>query len=179
MREFFHGWRRKAGIVTLVMASALMGIWIRTRVIQDDLAIGQYYLFTTREGIGGQFARFRDGLHFLNRIDWWTRPCSDLPAPVLPLDWRATIDFQPNEDDEVGDPPPTADWHWQWLGFACAKSSMTQSKYTDGGPIWVLGKVFYVVLPHWFFSISLTLLSAYLILIPSRKRSPNASKPDA
>ncbi|MDB5348550.1 MAG: hypothetical protein JWP89_6927 [Schlesneria sp.] len=93
MREVFHGWRRKAGVVTLVMALGVMGLSIRVRVIQDDLAVGQYYLFTTREGIGGQVARFREGLHFLNRFDWWTRPSSDLPLPVLPLDWRATTDF--------------------------------------------------------------------------------------
>ena len=35
MREFFHGWRRKAGCVAMVMACALAGMWARSRVIQD------------------------------------------------------------------------------------------------------------------------------------------------
>ncbi|MDB5346665.1 MAG: hypothetical protein JWP89_5042 [Schlesneria sp.] len=30
MHTFFHGWRRKAGLVTLVMALALTGMWIRS-----------------------------------------------------------------------------------------------------------------------------------------------------
>ena len=35
MREFFHGWRRKAGCVLLVAAAALLGVWIRSGVIPD------------------------------------------------------------------------------------------------------------------------------------------------
>jgi hypothetical protein len=35
MREFFRGWRRKAGLVTLVMACAVMAMWARSRFIND------------------------------------------------------------------------------------------------------------------------------------------------
>eukprot|EP00456_Euglypha_rotunda_P089583 TRINITY_DN9286_c0_g1_i4.p1 TRINITY_DN9286_c0_g1~~TRINITY_DN9286_c0_g1_i4.p1 ORF type:complete len:139 (-),score=3.17 TRINITY_DN9286_c0_g1_i4:19-435(-) len=35
MHTFFHGWRRKAGAVTLVMACLLCGMWIRSRVLID------------------------------------------------------------------------------------------------------------------------------------------------
>lgn len=31
MRDFFHGWRRKTGVVTLVMACLLMASWISSR----------------------------------------------------------------------------------------------------------------------------------------------------
>src|SRR5262245_3802284 len=37
MREFFKGWRRKVGCVTLVMALASLGLW--TRSFQSDDAI--------------------------------------------------------------------------------------------------------------------------------------------
>ena len=37
MSTFFHGWRRKAGCVSLVMASALMGTWERTFWATDIL----------------------------------------------------------------------------------------------------------------------------------------------
>jgi hypothetical protein len=37
MREFFQGWRRKAGTVTLVLALAVAGIWMRSRIVCDTL----------------------------------------------------------------------------------------------------------------------------------------------
>ena len=33
MREFFHGWRRKLGCVTLVMACVLLGMWGRSTLV--------------------------------------------------------------------------------------------------------------------------------------------------
>lgn len=35
MRQFFCGWRRKAGVVTLLLACLLAGLWIRTMVVVD------------------------------------------------------------------------------------------------------------------------------------------------
>lgn len=37
MHTFIHGWRRKAGVVTLVMALATLGLWVRSRVTCDSL----------------------------------------------------------------------------------------------------------------------------------------------
>ena len=36
MREFFKGWRRKAGLVTLAMACVLMLGWMRSRMVYDQ-----------------------------------------------------------------------------------------------------------------------------------------------
>ena len=35
MREFFMGWRRKAGVVTLMMACAACGLWLRSKTFSD------------------------------------------------------------------------------------------------------------------------------------------------
>jgi hypothetical protein len=35
MREFFRGWRRKAGCVTLTIALALTGVWVRSSARED------------------------------------------------------------------------------------------------------------------------------------------------
>ena len=35
MREFFHGWRRKTGIVTLVLACVFMAGWVRSHFVCD------------------------------------------------------------------------------------------------------------------------------------------------
>jgi len=41
MGEFFKGWRRKAGCVTLVMACVFMAIWLRTFAATDTIIVGQ------------------------------------------------------------------------------------------------------------------------------------------
>jgi hypothetical protein len=38
MHTFFHGWRRKAGLVSLVMALAMFGLWMRSMVHYDFFA---------------------------------------------------------------------------------------------------------------------------------------------
>ena len=38
MREFFRGWRRKVGCITLVMACAFVGGGIRSGVVFDRIA---------------------------------------------------------------------------------------------------------------------------------------------
>jgi hypothetical protein len=37
MHTFFHGWRRKAGVATLLLALALIGGWIRSFQIFDEI----------------------------------------------------------------------------------------------------------------------------------------------
>jgi len=37
MGDFFHGWRRKAGCVLLVMATVLTALWLRSRTICDEV----------------------------------------------------------------------------------------------------------------------------------------------
>src|SRR5262249_54008008 len=36
MREFFRGWRRKAGCVVLAWACAFMGWWVRSVTVTDE-----------------------------------------------------------------------------------------------------------------------------------------------
>ncbi len=41
MREFFKGWRRKTGLVTLVLACMVMGIWLRSRLVVDQITFAR------------------------------------------------------------------------------------------------------------------------------------------
>ena len=46
MGEFFKGWRRKIGVMTLVAALAAMGLWLRSNLCLDVLwveGLGQYH----------------------------------------------------------------------------------------------------------------------------------------
>ncbi len=40
MGDFFKPWRRKVGMVTLVMACCLMGAWMRGRIYSDRIGFG-------------------------------------------------------------------------------------------------------------------------------------------
>lgn len=55
MREFFHGWRRKAGCVTLVMALVFTAGWIRGLVIKNETLrftfAGHQHLVFLRGGV--------------------------------------------------------------------------------------------------------------------------------
>jgi hypothetical protein len=39
MSGFFNGWRRKLGVLTLIMACVFMGGWVRSEFIQDTITI--------------------------------------------------------------------------------------------------------------------------------------------
>jgi hypothetical protein len=39
MGEFFRGWRRKVGVVTLVLSCVFAGLWIRSRVVRDRFSV--------------------------------------------------------------------------------------------------------------------------------------------
>ncbi len=88
MREFFHGWRRKFGVVTLVIACALAGIWIRSRAVEDVAA------FT-----------ISDRLHMITsscgRLTWWA--CNGTGGPRHWLEWTA---------DAIEQPVPRDREHW-------------------------------------------------------------------
>jgi hypothetical protein len=49
MREFFHGWRRKTGIITLVVGLGLMGMWIRSYRLMD-IVVKSNHLLGSCEG---------------------------------------------------------------------------------------------------------------------------------
>jgi hypothetical protein len=53
MREFFRGWRRKVGVVALVMALLLMFGWMRSRVTHDWLQITVGTAHHQFESVGG------------------------------------------------------------------------------------------------------------------------------
>lgn len=42
MREFFIGWRRKVGCITLVLALAMTGMWLRSMTVFDAVNISRW-----------------------------------------------------------------------------------------------------------------------------------------
>lgn len=155
MREFFRGWQRKWGCITLVMACLLMGMWIRSRIVNDFLAtdgrdatyrIGSYggELSFIRETPAAQFGRFLhlDSFHEGNEDKYEL--------------WRSWDSWDGYE----------MEWRWDLTQF-----------HFGAGTIFGIRTESYTF-PYWFFVLPLTLLSAYLILGKARTRITTTIKAD-
>ena len=146
MIEFFHGWRRKAGVVSLVMALAMMGAWIRSRLLLDVASVvtsdyqDMHELSSSRMGV----------MYTLTHFDFTGEPRR---VRFASRKW----DLPPGEDLLSGVPMK---WRIDLAGFRFGK---------DFHPGNGTGIAAYVI-PHWFPTGLLTLLSAYLILWKPRKR---------
>lgn len=46
MLNYFRGWKRKAGLVTLVMASAIAVLWLRSYSVDDSYSFGELALIS-------------------------------------------------------------------------------------------------------------------------------------
>lgn len=151
MRDFFHGWRRKIGCVTLVMALALMVFWMRSRVMYDFVGLNlsqATYRFCTL----GSCARFvkqtpPDGGQL---FDWRTGELTDIAGYGL---------------DENGEPEVLDEWEGEveWrcdvLDFHAGAGHYSSKRVA----VWVL--------PYWSFVLPLTFLSGYLIFSKPRKKT--------
>ena len=74
MGELFKGWRRKLGCVTLVMACAMMGMWFRSKFIEESAGIfvggRRYAIFSANGELGFIFAA-TERMGFWSY--WWSR----------------------------------------------------------------------------------------------------------
>lgn len=157
MREFFHGWRRKAGVVPLVMALALMVGWLRSLIVAD------YFIYTVKhtseEHCNNVLSSLRGAIglnqHWLDRGQpinqtthlahhrfpfWYTEPAGRIDLSRFKCRWRycgfEMYDFPGGVDDQL-----------------------TGTQY---------------FIPYWSLILPLTLLSCCLLLGTPRKRPPHA-----
>lgn len=106
MREFFKGWRRKVGLVTLVMALVFTGGWLRSRFFEDSVII-------PRSSSSWRVASNQYGIHLVDARTFST----EAAAVLIPrkTQWHSTqIDYSKPAyfDSAVG-----FEWHRTWCGF--------------------------------------------------------------
>jgi hypothetical protein len=111
MHTFFHGWRRKAGCVTLVMALAMMGAWFRSLILCDAIVV--------QSGTRWVDAIVSDAGHLM-----WADVCDDSPAPFIQWKQFPAAKFRDQESIE---------WHKLGLSFAIGEF---RSPKTAAGRIW-------------------------------------------
>ena len=146
--DFFHGWRRKIGIVTLVIACVFMVGWVRSHSVQDVLSIhsGRH----TSESVSSvkcvlvwQQCQIDDAEYMTALPEWTTYPFHSETK------WY----------DETG-----MVWRWQLCGFGFGE---LPSDLVEG----VQARYFFI--PYWSVTVPLTLVSVWLLLSRPRKSNLN------
>ena len=151
MAEFFHGWKRKTGVLTLGMACVFAAGWVRNYTVQDMLLIrsDQEHFHLLVSG--------HDGLIWMKIVD--------------------VVGFstgRPFYDTDVADHSDpfeaiNAEWKWKWLGF----------QFGQGEEIFQT-PIGFSMIPYWAIVIPLTALSAFLLLSkPKRAASKTITEPIA
>jgi hypothetical protein len=147
MYTVFHGWRRKLGCVSLVMALVSMGLWIRGRVVVDAIT-------------------FNDLRHSIanspNGFEWTRRAGGQSPMPqFMNLSWN-TISLDDSNFESFPEAPMgwETSWNYHWCGFPFGKFQLTADPLLS----LVFAEFATWTIPHWAVVVPLTLLSAYLML---------------
>jgi len=100
MGEFFKPWRRKIGVVTLVLACVFMGGWVRS------------YSFTDQLIPPGQTSTFHVWVSLRGRFAWMkVQGQAARVAPSLPMFSSAPGNSPCPIDREY------SKWYWQFMGF--------------------------------------------------------------
>ncbi len=168
MLQVFHGWRRKVGCVTLVMACVLATMWGRSLVYSDSVTVNRGT--TTCDFI----ASFQGELKWIRSIDFAPasqRLLNGIPTQVPPR-YSFSADIRYVDADETlmpifGGSGIEWDGRLQFLGFQYGTGMVSGFRFQA------------CLIPYWSVVLPLALLAAYLILVPSRKQPPTTSQPDA
>lgn len=76
MYTFFHGWRRKAGVVTLIIALGIMACWARSYAVRDVVTTAPLF---------EQGHRVSSEVGTLEWVSWK----ANSPRPLFPAGWRS------------------------------------------------------------------------------------------
>lgn len=151
MRKIFYGWRRKAGVVVLLVALLLIGRWMRGQRIADIIGL---YNDDNREILFLQTSR--DGLM------WEHQVAQKDKMPAVPI-WRRTVLKSDGPVMPFDDPNwlllNTMDRRWRLCGFDFGRWHTTKMNGCS---------VTYWNIPYWSVILPLTLLAASLILSKPR-----------
>lgn len=141
MRTFLHGWRRRAGVATLVMACVLLCAWGRSSVVRDHLRV-----MTIR---GRQQVIYSEP----GEMQWlgW----KETHPPLNPTFWNAApVTYGPKQ--------PRSLFRFNTSIGRSQLSLMTMPTVFVRAERWVI--------PYWVLVLPLAVISACLLLWRPRKR---------
>jgi hypothetical protein len=150
VKEFFRGWRRKVGVVTLVMACVFMVGWARNYFIRDSVNIPTG---------NSSSIEFISGYQCLNLVVMW----SSIPDNEM-ASFRI---YHQKEEEEIG-------FHAGKFLFAGDNSPFRPAWFSFSNEVRTTSLMIFS-LPYWSITIPLTLLSCWLLLSKPRQPQSKAS----
>ena len=161
MGDYFKPWRRKVGILTLVLAFLFMAGWMRSKCYVDLLYFGtkhagvtKYSLVSSPDELSWMREEGRGSKPTYKRTEWSQTPVNDGSSHGITA--LLTAQYQ-------------TIWQWQLLGFDYAVFG-TNTDVSEPGI-----RIAIVSIRHWSLVIPLTLLSAWLLLF-SKLRKPTSNE---
>ena len=157
MSDIFRGWRRKIGLMTLLLALVFMSGWVRSLTTRDDISFP-----SRKQKTSTGFLVTSDDLVSSNGLMLWGRSNEESTNPTdryidlrsaYPL-WKTALPTTYTFDD------PELKWRWRWYGFGICE-------YSDPRVVGVWESI--LVVPYWMIAVPLTLISVWLILPRSGK----------
>jgi hypothetical protein len=139
MGDYFKPWRRKIGVMTLVMACVSTGGLIRSRSVRDTL---NFWAGTRTPVL----------LISTSRFILWGKVYLDPGTGATFAYWNTDVIADPNVVSEISDEDAS---QLRWFEIVTFKSA------THSHPFWVIS--------YWLVIIPLTLLSAFLLVVRTRK----------
>ena len=144
MSEFFRGWRRKVGCVTLVLACIAATAWVRSYVLFEKFC---YRI--------ERFSTSHQHLYSTNGQIWWSRLLEEEGG--LHCRWH----YSSKSSNVIICNAEDITWRWKAGEFEFGE-------FPDIG----IGKVTYAIIPYWSIVLPLTIISAFLLLSRSGKTTP-------
>ena len=149
MFSYLHGWRRKTGCVVLVMAAVVMVGWNRSKSVGESVS----------------FPSGLDTTDCFVSVD-----CSILWVKCEPGFFDGLLNF-PHFEQHDFDPHSNfyhifalrdVDWIWRLFGFGVGEVPAERGAHGRRFTFWII--------PYWAVFVSLSLLSAYLLLWKQRSQ---------
>ncbi|MDB5347775.1 MAG: hypothetical protein JWP89_6152 [Schlesneria sp.] len=154
MWAFFRGWRRKVGCITLLVACLFLVMYLRSRVLLDEIAI---VASTHQQECYGS----------MNGVFFWQSYEATLavftPTPYFSYGKLAFKPDGPFDPDNPGD----AQWRSRWFGGGIVEFPTLPIRTVNGSGGAVSITLRYI--SYWYFIVPLTAVAAYLILCRPQK----------
>lgn len=172
MREFFRPWKRKLGVVTLLLACAITAVWIRSLGVSDSV----FYPANSRLPPRYNDVSVQDSSGNDMTVGIWSgHGCIAVEYALDSVLSQTMIDFgEPLYVHRLGFGHPSTsmfqqcegEWIWGACGFGKAESRDSLMFTT----VWVV--------PYWSIVLPLTAFTVWLLFSKSALRKPFTSQPD-
>jgi hypothetical protein len=168
MGEYFKPWRRKIGVITLMMACVFMGGWVRSLEFIDvfNCPIGKSNSMAVASSDGA--ITWRVGWNKVNPwqevalFTWPTTTYKTWLSTRLRCDLASTTDYRYRFPFPTGEGDSVV-WFLKWSGFGIGGTPPKE---------WDFCQQKYLIVRYWSMTVSLNLISLCLLFSRPRKSNP-------